>query len=91
MTIIIRILQECDGLAPLTQSRRWKCILPSLVLRERGVLFKSPGGNGRRSREMKHRFPQEVTPVFIQRCPSLGFKETGAGQEALAPVTWNSV
>lgn len=40
---------------------------------------------------MKHRFPQEVTPVFIQRCPSLGFKETSAGQEALAPVTWNTV
>ena len=40
---------------------------------------------------MKHRFPQEVTPAFIQRCPSLGFMETSAEQEAVAPVTWNTV
>ena len=56
-----------------------------------GVLFKSPGGNGQRNHEMKHRFPHEVTPAFIQRCPSLGFKETTAGQEAVASVSWNTV
>lgn len=74
-----------------TQSRGWKCVLPSLVLQECGVLFKSPGENGQRSHEMKHRFLQEVTPAFIQRCPGLGFKETSAGQEAVAPVMWNTV
>lgn len=74
-----------------TQSRGWKCVLPSLVLQECGVLFKSPGENGQRSHKMKRRFLQEVTPAFIQRCPSLGFKETSAGQEAVTPVTWNTV